>query len=103
MIHLMLNRLFIACLFIININYVASDPDDHTTINKDEKLQLCLESFPYMTARSDCWTIIFVKLLGIAIIAGACLSKAPFILNIINSKSAVGLSRPSVYGEVISM
>jgi mannose-P-dolichol utilization defect 1 len=60
---------------------------------------LCIELAPTMS--SACWSALVVKGIGIAIIVGACMNKAPIILNILKSKSTEGLSRGSIYGEQI--
>lgn len=68
--------------------------DDHVSFTS------CLETVPFMNG--PCWSHLIVKGLGILIILGACLSKAPVMLNIFNSKSSEGLSRGAAYGEAIS-
>lgn len=50
---------------------------------------------------SECITPIFVKLLGILIITGSCLNKAPLFLNIVKNKSVAGISSSAVYSELI--
>lgn len=60
---------------------------------------ICLSSVPFMN--QPCWTRLIVKGLGIAIILGAFLNKAPVIANLLNSKSVVGLSKTGVYGDVL--
>lgn len=71
----------------------SQDPDEIVTP------ELCTEAFPMMNG--GCWSRFLVKGLGIAIIAGACLNKAPIMLNILNSKSSEGLSRTATYGETL--
>ncbi len=61
--------------------------------------EVCIESLPFMNG--GCWNRLIAKALGIAIIAGAFLNKVPIMLNIINSKSAEGLSRSSLYGDTV--
>lgn len=65
----------------------------------DVNPELCLGAFPWMTG--GCWSRLIVKGLGIGIILGSCLNKTPIMLNILDSKSTVGLSRTAVYGEAI--
>jgi hypothetical protein len=60
----------------------------------------CSKILPFMNGQ--CWSQLIVKVLGIAIILGSFFSKAPVMINIINSKSSAGLSRTSAYGEAIS-
>lgn len=60
---------------------------------------ICLSAVPFMN--QGCWTRLIVKGLGIAIILGAFLNKAPVILNIMSSKSVAGLSKTGVYGDVL--
>ena len=67
--------------------------------SEDVSPEHCVESLPIMNV--GCWTRLIVKGLGIAIILGACLNKAPVMLNIWNSKSTAGLSRGSIYGDTI--
>ena len=59
----------------------------------------CLEAVPLMPG--GCWSRLIAKGLGLAIIVGACISKTPMMLNLWNSQSAAGLSKQSLYGEVV--
>lgn len=59
----------------------------------------CIEILPLMN--SACWSRLIVKGLGIAIILGSCLNKAPVMLNIMNAKSTRGLSSVAIYGETL--
>jgi len=61
---------------------------------------VCLKGFPFWMPMA-CWSQLVVKGLGVGIILGSCLNKLPIIRNILSSHSAVGLSRPSVYGEIV--
>lgn len=61
--------------------------------------KICLESLPFMN--QGCWSGLLVKIVGVAIICGSFLNKAPVIRNILASKSTVGLARFSVYGETV--
>ncbi len=49
----------------------------------------------------QCIVGLVMKMLGIAIILGSCLNKAPVILNIVNNNSVAGMSISSVYSETI--
>jgi mannose-P-dolichol utilization defect protein 1 len=49
---------------------------------------------------SDCLVRLGLKLLGVAMIAGAFLNKAPIIANIVSKKSVAGLAKSSIYGEL---
>jgi mannose-P-dolichol utilization defect protein 1 len=49
----------------------------------------------------QCFSQLFTKALGIAIILGSWLNKIPIMLHIMNSQSAAGISRGSLYGEVV--
>jgi len=64
---------------------------------------ICLMDFPrnLMNISSPCLTTLLAKLLGLAIIAGACLNKAPIIRNVLVNQSVAGLSLQALYGEVI--
>jgi len=59
--------------------------------NEQVSPEICRMAFPLMNG--SCWSKLTVKGLGIPIIAGACFNKMPIMLNILNSKSAAGLSR----------
>jgi mannose-P-dolichol utilization defect 1 len=59
----------------------------------------CITTLPWMP--EACWSRLLVKLLGLAIIVGSCLNKFPIILNIISTKSTIGLSRAAIYGEIV--
>ncbi len=50
---------------------------------------------------SDCIVRFAVKILGIGMITGAFLNKAPIIANILAKKSVAGLAKSSIYGEVV--
>jgi mannose-P-dolichol utilization defect protein 1 len=65
----------------------------------DVSPELCLASLPWMN--HGCWSQLLVKGLGIAIIAGACLNKAPMIYNIWTTQSTEGLSGGALYGELL--
>jgi len=65
----------------------------------DVSPDVCLSTAPMMT--QACWTRLVVKGLGIAIILGAFLNKAPVIANIMSSKSVAGLSKTGIYGDVL--
>lgn len=59
----------------------------------------CVERIPVMS--SECWSRLIVVGLGVAIILGACLNKAPIMINILNAKSTSGLSATAIYGETL--
>lgn len=59
----------------------------------------CLDSLPFLM--SPCWRALMAKGIGIAMILAACVNKLPVIINIMNSKSAKGLSSSSIYGETV--
>lgn len=59
----------------------------------------CINILPWMD--TACWSGLIVKGLGIAIILGSFLSKAPVMLNIMNAKSTKGLSSVAIYGETL--
>ena len=60
---------------------------------------ICLSSLPLLT--TECFQRLFVKALGVAIILSACLNKAPIIVNMWTARTAAGLAKASVYGDVI--
>lgn len=65
----------------------------------DVSPEICLSQVPLISM--GCFSQLFTKALGIAIILGSCLNKIPIMLNIMNSQSAAGISRGSLYGEVV--
>lgn len=74
------------------IEYIWTDEDD-------EKLspEFCLTD----VLDQDCLIRLLVKGLGVAMIAGAFLNKAPILLNIIDKQSVAGLAKSSMYGEIV--
>jgi mannose-P-dolichol utilization defect 1 len=80
-------------------NCSAEDATSNKGDHDDVSSEICLSSFPLMTA--GCWRQLSVKGVGVAIILAACLNKAPVIRNIVQSKSISGLSAGSVYGETL--
>ncbi|OEU15698.1 hypothetical protein FRACYDRAFT_143087, partial [Fragilariopsis cylindrus CCMP1102] len=50
---------------------------------------------------SSCFSQLLTKAVGVAIIFGSMLNKVPIMRNMINSQSAEGMSRNSLYGELI--
>ena len=62
--------------------------------------EFCLENF-FPFAPVPCLVSVAMEALGIAIILGAFLNKAPVILNIVNNKSVAGMSPSALYGETI--
>jgi mannose-P-dolichol utilization defect 1 len=60
----------------------------------------CVERIPVMMTHA-CWSRLIVVGLGVAIILGACLNKAPVMINILHAKSTMGLSATAVYGETL--
>jgi mannose-P-dolichol utilization defect protein 1 len=65
----------------------------------DVSPEMCVEGLPLMN--TGCWSRLAVKALGIAIIVGACLNKAPMIYNIWSSQSTTGLSAGALYGDLL--
>lgn len=68
---------------------------------EDVSPDLCITNLPLMNA--GCWSGLAVKGLGIGIILGSCLNKAPMIYNIWTSKSTQGLSGGALYGELLTV
>ena len=71
----------------------GTDPSD------DISPDICLESLPFLSG--DCFPGLFVKFIGIAIILASCLNKVPVMMNIINSKSAAGITQSGIYSDII--
>jgi mannose-P-dolichol utilization defect protein 1 len=65
----------------------------------DVSPEMCMSGLPLMN--TGCWSRLAVKGLGIAIIVGACLNKAPMIYNIWSSQSTTGLSAGALYGDLL--
>jgi hypothetical protein len=65
----------------------------------DVSPEICLSQIPFIS--SGCFSQLLTKALGMAIIVGSCLNKAPIIINMMKSQSATGISRNSLYGEAI--
>lgn len=68
--------------------------------NPEVSPDICLAGLPLQLTK-DCWMQVIVKLMGLAMILGACLNKAPTLANIVQSKSVSGLPKSSIYGEII--
>jgi len=60
---------------------------------------VCLSELPLLSM--PCFSQLFTKVLGVAIICGSMLNKVPIMVNMMNSQSAAGISRNSLYGEVM--
>lgn len=78
---------------------VVAPEDASESTRPKYSAELCLSTLPLMNG--DCWKRLIVKGLGVAIILGACLNKAPVIRNILANRAAAGLSRNAVYGETL--
>ena len=65
-----------------------------------EEATFCLENILPIPPM-QCLVGLAMKALGILIILGACLNKAPVILNILKNKSVAGMSPSAVYSETI--
>ena len=89
--------------FLLDLPWVVSFAEWIWTVDPHEQVsvsaEMCLSSLPLMNG--DCWKRLLVKGLGLAIILGSCLNKAPVIRNIIANRAAVGLSRSAIYGETL--
>mmetsp|Transcript_9031 Transcript_9031/g.13149 ORF Transcript_9031/g.13149 Transcript_9031/m.13149 type:complete len:266 (+) Transcript_9031:143-940(+) len=75
-------------------NFVWPSSDDSLLLSPE----YCLE---YIWDKGDCWKSLIVKLLGVAMIAGAFLNKAPVLINVMTKQSVAGLSKAALYSEVI--
>jgi len=64
--------------------------------SKDITPDLCLQ-----TLSSPCLLALLIKAIGLAVICGAFLNKAPVIINILSNASVAGMSAGAVYGETI--
>ena len=76
----------------------GSDPSDNVGPN------ICLDHLPYGLGAflsGGCFSVLFAKALGVAIIAGSCLNKTPIMVNMWSSQSAAGFSRMSMYMESV--
>lgn len=61
--------------------------------------EVCVSEIPFLS--SECFSQLVAKALGVLIILGSCVNKVPLIMNMMNSKSAAGISRNSLYGEAL--
>ena len=61
--------------------------------------QICMDSLPFL--QYNCLSVLVTKLIGVAIICGAALNKAPIFFNIYRTKSGAGFTMSSVYAESI--
>lgn len=61
--------------------------------------EICLQLVPFLSG--GCFSQLLTKALGVAIILGACLNKAPIMLNMMASSSAAGFSRMGMYSETL--
>jgi len=59
----------------------------------------CLSEVPFLGA--SCFSQLLTKALGVGIIVGSMLNKVPIMVNMINSRTAAGISRNSLYGELM--
>jgi len=65
----------------------------------EEEAQTCLSAFPLIGA--SCFSQLVAKFLGIGIILASMTNKMPIMVNMMNSQSAAGISRNSLYGEAM--
>jgi len=82
--------------YIINLfaEWAWSDNLDPSVISPEICLQTTIPSAP-------CLATLISKSIGIVIIAGAFLNKAPIIYNIVSNQSVVGIAIASIYTEVL--
>jgi len=66
--------------------------------SEDWSAEICLDLFPFLS--SGCLDRVVIKLLGIMVMVGSILVKAPILLNIWKTQSVAGLAKGSTYGEV---
>lgn len=67
--------------------------------SSDVSPEICLSQVPLISV--SCFSQLFTKALGVAIILGSCLNKVPIMINMMKSQSAAGISRSSLYGEAV--
>ena len=67
--------------------------------SQDVSPEISLSQIPFIS--TGCFSTLVAKALGMAIIFGSCLNKAPIVINMMKSQSAVGISRTSLYGEAL--
>jgi hypothetical protein len=86
---------------LLNSHYVLSIANNiwGDDTSGDVSGQVCLKRFPFMEL--GCWSGLLAKSIGVLIILASCINKAPVIRNMLDSKSAAGLSRFSIYGDVL--
>jgi mannose-P-dolichol utilization defect protein 1 len=74
----------------------SSDGGDNNVVSAE----FCLENFSPIPPL-PCIIAVSMKVLGMLIIIGACLNKAPVILNISKNRSVAGIALSAVYSETI--
>ena len=67
--------------------------------SEDVSPEICLLQVPFIS--SGCFSTLFAKALGVAIISASCFNKAPIMVNMLKSQSAAGISRNSLFGEAL--
>jgi mannose-P-dolichol utilization defect protein 1 len=85
--------------FLLDVPLVVSLAEWVWGGDPDVSPDFCVKNLPFMNL--ECWSRLIVKGLGIAIILGSCLNKAPVMVNIMNAKSTRGLSSVAIYGETL--
>jgi len=83
------------------VSTTASSLEDDNTIDQAVTVsaEICLDMFPFFNGA--CFSQLLTKALGVAIILGACLNKAPIMRNMLQAQSAAGFSRLGMYSETL--
>lgn len=84
------------------INAVIDYASEYIWGNSPDEIvspQFCVSTLPYLN--TNCATVLITKLIGVAIICGAALNKAPVLFNIYKTRSGAGISTNSIYAETI--
>eukprot|EP00548_Thalassiothrix_antarctica_P000012 CAMPEP_0194136418 /NCGR_PEP_ID=MMETSP0152-20130528/6436_1 /TAXON_ID=1049557 /ORGANISM="Thalassiothrix antarctica, Strain L6-D1" /LENGTH=260 /DNA_ID=CAMNT_0038833065 /DNA_START=104 /DNA_END=886 /DNA_ORIENTATION=+ len=63
--------------------------------------EYCLEDVFNFDAKYDCYKSLIVKSLGLAMILGAFLNKAPVLMNVLSTQSVAGFSKYALYSEIV--
>ena len=94
-------RIFGRMLTLTDIPFVVSFANWVWGNDKSDEVspEICLQDIPFLSG--GCLSGLLVKGIGLAIIAAACLNKAPVMMNIIKSKSAAGFTQSAVYSDIL--
>lgn len=88
----------VSLLFLLDLPFVPQVANFIWPSTGELSPEYCLE---YVWNKPACLKSLLVKLLGIAMIGGAFLNKAPVLINVWNKQSVAGLSKVALYSEAL--